>query len=54
MTIIHQFVDLKVSTSHELLASSFELIVSENRLVARGLQLVALDLMQSYNSSRSK
>ena len=48
-----QLVDLNESNSYELLASGFKLIVLENKLVARSLQLAALDLEQ-YNSSRSK
>lgn len=55
---ISQLADLKISQwlaeSFELLAVSFGLTISEDRLVARSLQLAALDSEQSYNSSRSK
>ena len=54
MTSIGKIVELEIIKSYELLASSFQLIVGEHRLAASSLQLVALNLMQPYNSSRSK
>ncbi len=55
MTIINQLADLKVSNSCEPLASSFELLGNENRLVARGLQLEAISVKQSsYYSAEIK
>ncbi len=54
MRLICKLVELEIIKSFELLATSFQLMVRENRLEACSLQLVALDLEQSHNSSRSK
>ena len=54
MRLICKLVELEIIKSFELLATSFHLMVRENRLAACSLQLVALDLEQSHNLLRSK
>ena len=44
MRLICKLVELEIIKSFELLATSFQLMVRENRLAACSLQLVALDL----------